>query len=55
MHEADLQRQMKITVDREKTIDDLQIQLAQALSREKGLRAQNKKVVKIAVRNEQLW
>ena len=52
MHQADLERQMKITVERDKQIDDLRAQLAAAEHRERGLRATNKKVVKIAVRNQ---
>ena len=55
MHESALERQMKITVDRDRQIDNLKTKLIEAESRIAAMRQNHKKVAKTAYRNHCLW
>jgi len=55
MQETEVEKQIKVTLGKDRVIEELKQQLAKAEQREIGLRATNKKMVKIAMRNQGLW
>lgn len=55
LHEADLERQMKITVEREKQIEQMKDTVVAAERRAEQVRNTNKKVLKVALRNQKMY
>ena len=51
MQETEVEKQIKVTLGKDRVIEELKQQIAKAEQREQGLRATNKKMVKIAMRN----
>jgi hypothetical protein len=51
MQQTEIEKQIKVTIGKDKIIEELNHQLAAAEKREQGIRATNKKMVKIALRN----